>query len=51
VTGLAVLEATDEIAVIYEAEYAGNLSFVRPLASWVERVMWEGKEVERYRKL
>lgn len=51
VLALAVLEATDEVAVVYAAEYADNLSFVRPLESWVETVSFEGREVARYQKL
>jgi hypothetical protein len=49
VTGLAIIEATNEVAVIYRADYAPELSFVRPLAVWLETVEWQGGQVPRFR--
>jgi hypothetical protein len=50
VIGLAILEATDEVGVIYEAQYGNNLTFVRALNEWLEEVEWEGKRVTRFTK-
>lgn len=50
VTGLAVLEATDEIAVLYKAHYAEHVSFVRPLKSFCAMVDVEGVPVPRFVK-
>lgn len=51
VTGLAFLEANDELCVIYRAEYGEQLTFLRPLPSWLESVEWEGKTVPRFTKI
>lgn len=49
VTGLAVLEATDEVVVIYSALESGQqISFVRPLTSWLEIVHIDGKVAPRF---
>lgn len=45
---LAILEATDEVCVIYQARYDEKLIFVRPLSSWLETSEWEGKKVARF---
>ncbi len=50
VVGIAILEATDELCVIYQAEYDKRLTFVRPLASWLETVEFNGQTVERFSK-
>lgn len=50
VKGFAVLEATDEPAVVYEWEYEPRLSFIRPLRNFVETVMVDGASVPRFRK-
>ncbi len=51
VTQIAILEATDELCVIYQAQYDEKLSFVRPLASWLETVNWQGKTIPRFTKI
>lgn len=51
VIGLGFLEATDELCVIYRAEYGEHLTFLRPLSVWLERVEWEGESVLRFTKL
>jgi hypothetical protein len=51
VIGLALLEATDEPCVIYQAEYGDHITFVRPVSSWVEEVEWEGKKVKRFMEI
>lgn len=51
VTGLGFLEATDELCVIYQAQYGERLTFVRPLTIWLEQVQREGKTVPRFTKI
>ena len=48
VTELAILEADDEVCVIYQAQYGEKVSFVRPLSSWLESVEVGGKSVARF---
>ena len=38
VRGLVVIEATDQIGVLYQANYGPRLSFVRPASEWFERI-------------
>ena len=45
---LALMEADEAPAVVYQAEYAEGLTFVRPLASFLEDV---GDNQLRFRKL
>ena len=51
VIGLGFLEATDELCVIYQAQYDEGLTFIRPLSVWLESVDWESKIVPRFTKL
>lgn len=51
VLGLGFLEATDELCVIYQAQYDERLTYLRPLSSWFEHVEWEGQTVPRFTKL
>jgi hypothetical protein len=51
IKGLAVLENGDEVCVIYQAEYGGGFTFVRPLREWVETVEWQGKTLPRFKKM
>lgn len=51
VTQIAILEATDDICVIYQAQYGKKLSFVRPLTSWLETVEWQGQTIPRFTKI
>ena len=44
----ATLEATDELMVVYHAQYGPGMYFVRPLSEWLERVEWQGKTVPRF---
>ncbi len=48
---VAVTEWNDELCVIYQAQYDTELIFVRPLASWLETVEWQGKSVLRFTKV
>jgi hypothetical protein len=51
VISLAILEATNEICVIYQAQYGKNLTFIRPLTDWLEKVEWQGKTLNRFTKV
>lgn len=51
VIGLGFLEATDELCVMYQAQYGEKLTFIRPLVVWLEQVAWEGKTVPRFNKI
>lgn len=51
VIDLAVMEADETVCVIYQAQYDGKLVFVRPLSSWLEKVEWQGKTVNRFTKI
>ena len=48
---LGFIEATDEICVIYKAQYGKGLTFIRPLSIWLEKVDWNGETVPRFTKL
>ncbi|HEY4505364.1 MAG TPA: DUF1653 domain-containing protein [Candidatus Paceibacterota bacterium] len=50
VLNLAILEATEEPAVIYKAQYEGEITFIRPISEWLDMVEWEGKQVPRFQK-
>lgn len=51
VTGLGILEATEEVAVIYQSQSAETITFIRPFKSWAESVEHEGITVPRFSKL
>lgn len=51
VIGLGFIEATNELCVIYEAQYGERLTFLRPLSVWLEHIEWEGKTVPRFTKI
>lgn len=51
VTGFVILEATDDAAVLYEAQYGAHVTFARPLKSWLETVEWQGETVPRFVKV
>jgi hypothetical protein len=51
VTQFVVLEATDQIGVVYQALYDPELSFVRAVDIWMETVEWNGQTVPRFTKL
>jgi len=52
VLNLALTEETNEVCVIYQAQYANKygdkLTFIRPLQNWIEDVEWEGKQLKRF---
>lgn len=45
---LAFMESDDNICVIYEAQYDSQLVFVRPLDSWLDKVEWKSKVIDRF---
>jgi hypothetical protein len=48
---LATTEWDDSICVIYQAQYDKDLIFVRPLSSWLDKVEWQNKIVDRFSKV
>jgi hypothetical protein len=51
VRGFVILEATDEVGVIYEAQYGEHISFVRTLNSWQDQVSVDGVLQSRFKRL
>jgi len=51
VIDLGFLESTDELHVIYQAQYGEPLTFLRPLTSWLEEVEWQGETLPRFTKV
>jgi len=51
VLDLAFQEENNELCVIYRAEYEERLTYIRPLASWLMTVEWEGKAAPRFTKI
>jgi hypothetical protein len=50
VIDLAVLESTNEVCVIYQAQYGKQLTFIRPVSGWLQKVEKDGKFVARFTK-
>lgn len=50
VTGLSILEASDEVAVKYAMDTNPDIEFVRALTIWLETVDWNGQTVPRFSK-
>lgn len=48
VIGHGILEATEEVAIIYQAQYGDNITFIRSLSSWLEEAEQEGHRVPRF---
>lgn len=51
ISHVAILEATNETAVIYTSVDHPGVSFVRALGIWVETVEWKGKIIARFTKI
>ncbi len=51
IRSLAILEETMEVAVIYEGQYEERLSFIRPLANFLEEVEFNGATVRRFQRV
>jgi len=49
---IGIIEKTEEICVIYEAEYGEKVVWVRPLDDFLAKVKLEdGREVDRFTKV
>lgn len=48
ITGLAILEATDEVAVRYAPVADDSVEFIRPLKSFTEQIELKGETVPRF---
>ncbi len=51
VLGLGLREEDNEPCVIYQAEYGEHITFIRPLANWLEPVATDQGAVARFTKL
>jgi len=51
IKGFCVLEANDEVAVMYEPVDQPGVVFVRPVSVWLEAVEWNGTIVPRFTKI
>ncbi len=48
VVDIAILEATDEPCVIYKALYGNNITFVRAVSVWIQKVEFNDTVVPRF---
>lgn len=48
VMGFGFLESNDELYVIYKATYGDQITFLRPLTSWLDKVEIDGAVVNRF---
>jgi hypothetical protein len=50
IVDLVIIEATEEIGVVYEAEYEPlkGIRFLRPMSVFTEKVSLEGRTVDRF---
>jgi len=51
VKSLAIFEATEEVGVVYEAQYDTHVSFIRPLADFCALIEVNGVPTPRFAKL
>lgn len=51
VLALALREEDSEPCVVYQAEYGEKLTWLRPVASWIEEVEINGKKLQRFEKI
>ncbi len=51
VLAIALREEDNEPCVIYQAEYGDKLTWIRPVANWVEDVEVDGKTAQRFTKI
>ncbi len=45
---LALDEASESVCVVYQALYEPYLTWIRPLANFLETVEWQGEKVKRF---
>lgn len=48
VLDLAVLESTNEVCVLHQAQYGKQLKFIRTVDVWLETVEYNGATVPRF---
>jgi hypothetical protein len=48
IIGHCILEANDETAVLYQAQYGSKLTFARAVSIFMEHVEWNGESVPRF---
>lgn len=48
VTGLSIMEDSEEVAVKYSSLKDSAVEFIRPLSSWLSETEWNGKVVPRF---
>lgn len=48
---IGVSTVSEDLEVVYRAEYGPKLIFVRPVSEWNEYVEWQGKQVPRFEHL
>jgi hypothetical protein len=48
VLGFVIIEATDEVGVLYQAQHGEKITFVRPISSWLEEAEADGQFVPRF---
>lgn len=51
VTGIGILEDTEQPAVIYQAEYGQKLTWIRTLSDWMKTHVIRGKTVSKFTKI
>lgn len=51
VIAVALREEDNEPCVIYQAEYGYKLTWIRPVANWLEDVEVDGKPTKRFTKI
>jgi hypothetical protein len=51
VLALALREEDNEPCVVYQAEYGDSVTWIRPVASWIEEIEAGGKKVRRFAKI
>jgi hypothetical protein len=50
-TGLVLIEATEDVGVIYEAQYEECISFMRPLEDFLAKVILNDVSLLRFTKI
>ena len=48
IVGHCVLEASDEVAVLYQAQYGEKITYARALSVFLETVAYEGETMPRF---
>lgn len=51
VLAIALREEDNEPCVIYQAEYGDRLTWIRPVANWIEDVEVDDKTIKRFTKI